>query len=380
MRARSSQPAKAASAAREPRPTDADAVVFRGDGEPKSIASMIQQLQVLNDTEPVVLDVFGLGGIVEKLEKRCADALGKEAAIFMPTGTLANHLALRALCGNRPRALVQEQSHLNLDTGDCATQLSGLSLVPLGNRSACFDLAGVREVIEAGSFDRVMRPVGALMIETPVRRQHGLVVPYETIIEITDYCRGLGIGTHLDGARLYMMSAATGIPPRQYASHFDTVYVSLYKYFGAPFGAILAGPSSLLAGMHHTRRMFGSGLNSMGLAAALAYRGMDGFEQRFAEAMAKASQLIHALQGQTGLRVERITSGSNLFPIEFDRWVDRARLIASLRSRSVFLFPDDGDPGAYHLSINTTLLRQSNEAIVSAFAEAIAAAGSTAGA
>ena len=87
----------------------------------------------------------------------------------------------------------------------------------------------------------MLTPVGALMIESPVRRQEGKVVPFDEMQAITDYCREQGIGTHLDGARLYMMSGATGISAKTYASMFDTVYVSLYKYFGAPFGSVLVG-------------------------------------------------------------------------------------------------------------------------------------------
>ena len=106
--------------------------------------------------------------------------------------------------------------------------------------------------------------------------------------EIADYSRKEGIPTHLDGARLYMMSAATGIKPQRYTSIFDTVYVSQYKYFGAPFGAILAGSSDFIDGLYHTRRMFGGCLYSSFMAAALALRGSEGFEERFSAAMSKA--------------------------------------------------------------------------------------------
>jgi len=312
-----------------------------------------------------------LGGIVETLEKRFAAMLGKEAAIFMPTGTLANHLVLRRLCGDRPRAIVQEQSHLYHDTGDCTHQLSGLSLVPLGYKQAYFDCSEVERELKAGAVDRVTRPVGALMIETPVRRAHGTIVPYDTIFQITEFCREKGIPTHLDGARLYLMSAVTGISPAQYASHFDTVYVSLYKYFGAPFGAILAGSQEVLRGMHHTRRMFGSGVSSAGYAAALAYAGIDGFEDRFAAAMQKAHALIDLINGRPGIRIERPPQGSNVFPIRFSEDVDQTRFVQRLRDRSIFLFPDELLPDRYFLTINMTLLRQSNETIAAAFEAAL---------
>jgi threonine aldolase len=355
----------------EPKLIDENAVVLRGDGEPKTIPGMINQLRDLYEAEGVALDVFQIGGIVEKLEKRFASILGKEMAVFMPTGTLANHLALRQLCVTKPRAIVQEQSHLYHDTGDCLVQLSGVTLVPLGHKRAYFSVEELRETLDGSAVDRVACPVGALMIETPVRRQHGLVVPYDVIVSITEFCKKQGIATHLDGARIYMMSAITGISPLQYASHFDTVYVSLYKYFGAPFGGILAGPRSFLENMYHARRMFGSGLASAGFAAALAYRGMDGFEGRFAEAMSKGKALIGLINELEDIRVEQPANGSNLFRINLDSRVNIARFLAALRQRSVFLFPDDTDPNGYHLTINTTVLRQSNETIASAFKEAL---------
>jgi len=354
-----------------PKVTDEHAVVFRGDGEPKTISRMISQLQLLQETHEITLDVFMLGGIVEVLEKRFAQMLGKEAAIFMPTGTLANHLVLRRLCGDRPRAIVQEQSHLYQDTGDSTHQLSGLSLMPLGYKQPYFDCNAIEDALKAGTIDRVARPVGALMIETPVRRAHGTIVPYETIVQITQFCREKGIPTHLDGARLYMMSAVTGISPAQYASHFDTVYVSLYKYFGAPFGAILAGPQDALQNMYHTRRMFGGGISSAGFAAALAYAGIDGFEDRFAAAMQKAHALINLVNRHPEIDIECPPQGTNVFPIRFTEGVDQARFVRMLSDRSIFLFPDELLPDRYFLTINTTLLRQSNETIATAFEAAL---------
>ncbi|MSP32028.1 MAG: aminotransferase class I/II-fold pyridoxal phosphate-dependent enzyme [Pseudolabrys sp.] len=364
----------------EPKVTDDNAVVFRGDGEPKTIRRIISQLEALEDTEAVALDVFGLGGIVEKLEKRFASILGKESAVFMPTGTLANHLALRQLCGSKPRAIVQEQSHQYHDTGDCAVQLSGITLVPLAHQRAYFTREELQQTFDAAVIDRVERPVGAVMVETPVRRRHGLIVPYDVMASITDLCRTRGIPVHLDAARLYMMSSVTGISPQRYAALFDTVYVSLYKYFGAPFGGILAGPNALLKNMYHTRRMFGSGLASAGVAAALAYNGMNGFEERFGAAMSKAMDLFGLINQCDGIRVDMPPEASNIFPLRLDAKVDIPRFLMALRRRSVFLFPDEINAKNYYLTINVTLLRQPNEVIAIAFKDALYEATDRAGA
>ena len=347
------------------------AVVFRGDGEPKSPSSLLGQLAEADADFGFEPDSYSLGGNVKQLEDRFADMLGKEAAIFMATGTLANHLAIRALCGVERRAIVQEQCHLYHDSGDCVTQLSGINLIPLAKGRPYFTLEELREAVADSTWGRVSNPVGAMMIESPVRRQMGQVVPFQDMQAITEFCRGQGIGTHLDGARLYMMSAASGIGPREYAALFDTVYVSLYKYFGAPFGAILAADSQLIDGMFHTRRMFGGGLASSYLAAALALQGIEGFPARFEESLIKARELFKRLNALPDIEIEEFDHGSNIFPLGFAPGVDVERLIESLHQRNVFVYPDEGSGTVSSLTVNTTILRQSNEAIFQAFREAL---------
>ena len=191
------------------------------------------------------------------------------------------------------------------------------------------------------------------------------------MVGITEYCRERGIPTHLDGARLYMMAAATGIRPQTYASLFDTVYVSLYKYFGAPFGAMLAGTSACIDALYHERRMFGGGLASASMAAALALQGTQGFEERFANAMSKAQQLFEMLNKLPELQIDRFQHGSNIFPVSVDGKIDVAKLVSGLRERQVCIRLDEGQSDTLRLTVNTTWLRQPNEAIVVAFQHAI---------
>ena len=348
-------------------PEGPSAVVFRGDGEPRAPETMVQRLADIVRGRGIDYDGFTLGGVVEDLETRFAALLGKQAAVFMPTGTLANHLAIRNLCGGKSRAIVQEQSHLHHDTGDCVQRLSGIHLVPIAPGRTWFTFDEVRATVEASGDGRVATPVGALMIESPVRRRHGQIMPVDEMSRITSYCNDLGIGTHLDGARLFMMSAATGISPAEYSAMFNTVYVSLYKYLGAPFGAMLAGAEDFCRDLYHDRRMFGGGLASSGLAAALALHGLEDFEARFDRAMTKAHALFEDLSRLLGLNVRPYEDGSNIFPLELAPGIDAGRLIEGLTRWGVFAYPDEGDPTSIHLTVNTTILRQSNADLVRAF-------------
>ena len=349
-----------------PDQTPDNTVIFRGDGEPKPPEALIRRLAEISCK--IEQDSYSQGGIVEQLEKRFAQMLGKEAALFFPTGTMANHLAIRKLCGVNARAVVPEQSHLYHDSGDCVSRLSNINLIPLAKGRPCFNQEELEEAFDQARSGRVSTPIGAVMIESPVRRQMGQVVPFDQIQEMTDFCRGNNMPTHLDGARLYMMSAATGISPQEYSQCFDTVYVSLYKYFGAPFGAILAGTSEFVEGLFHDRRMFGGGLASSWVAAALALNGAEDFEARFQDAMAQGRDLIAKVNALSGISIEAYENGSNIYPVAFDSHVDIKKCASALRDEGVIL--PTSETGA-QMTINTTLLRKENSVILQAFKYAL---------
>jgi threonine aldolase len=287
-------------------------VFARGDGIPLTPREYTALLSKLAEPEGFE-DDFSRGGAVEKLETRMAALLGKEAAVWLPTGTLANHLAVRMLAGNNRRVLVQAESHLFNDTGDCAQTLSGLHLVPLAPGRAGFTLQDCERAVAESQLGRVSTPVGALQIETPVRRRSGERFDFEEMKRIAAWARSRRIGLHLDGARLFLESVYASRPVKDYAALFDTVYISMYKCFNAGSGAILAGPKALLADLYHTRRMFGGGLHRAWPFAAVALHYIDGFEQRFRAGMEASEAVIKTLFSDPGFEIERIPNGTNVF-------------------------------------------------------------------
>ena len=288
-------------------------VYASGDGIPHTPDEYSRLLARLTAAGEVARDDYSRGGIVEKLEGRMAALLGKETAVWLPTGTLANQLAVRLLAGTRRRVLVQAESHLYRDCGDCCQNLSGLTLVPLGAGKATFTLAEVEEAAYQASDGRVVTQVGAIQIETPVRRRTGERFDFGELRKITTWARERHAGLHLDGARLFLESAYTRRPVKEYTSMFDTVYVSLYKYFNAAAGAVLAGPASLLADLYHTRRMFGGGLPHVWPYAAVALHYLEGFERRFQSAVSNAEQVIAALGADSNFELRRVPNGTNIF-------------------------------------------------------------------
>jgi threonine aldolase len=292
--------------------SDERIVQFRSDGLALTPTAYARLLAEIAETRGIAQDDYSRDGVVAELETHMAALLGKEAAVFLPTGTLANHLALRLLARNGRRILVQRESHLYNDEGDCAQQLSGLTLVPLAPGRASFTLDEAAAEIAGPPDARVAIPVGAISIETPVRRMSGEAFDFTEMRRITEFAHGRGIGLHLDGARLLIETVYTGIAPVEYAGLFDTVYVSLYKYLNAAAGAILAGPHAMLDGLFHQRRMFGGGLPHVWPYAAVALHYLDGFAERFAEAAAAFDKLLDALHDHPLVKVERPPAATNV--------------------------------------------------------------------
>ena len=284
-----------------------------GDGLRLTTTEYAALLAKLAGGDAIARDDYSRGGNVGELETRIAALLGKETAVWLPTGTMANHLAVRLLAGERRRVLVQAESHLYNDCGDCAQTLSGLTLIPLAPGKATFRLEEVERAAYDASTGRVATPIGAIQIESPVRRRLGERFDFEQMRQISGWARAHKVGMHLDGARLLLECAYTARPIQDYAALFDTVYISMYKYFNAAAGAILAGPKSLLADLYHPRRMFGGGLPHVWPYTAVALHYLDGFEQRFRGGMEASERVIATLAKDANFGIERVPNGTNIF-------------------------------------------------------------------
>ena len=278
---------------------------------------------------------------------------------------------MRALAGpGGGRAIVQAEAHLYNDSGDCVQTLSAIPLVPLAPGAATFTLDQVRGVVERTAGGRVVRPVSAISVESPVRRRSGEIFDPAELRRITDYARREGIRLHLDGARMFLESACTGVGVAELARPFDTVYVSLYKYFNAAAGAVLAGPRALLDGMFHTRRMFGGGLPAAWPFAAVALHHLPGFAERFGSAVAASAAFLGQVSRQDAFEVERIPNGTNLVRLRV-RTSDPEGFRSRLRDREVDLGAPRGD-GGFLLGVNETWNRASPEDLAARFDAALA--------
>jgi len=349
------------------------AIHFRSDGLALSPAEYACVLTRLTQQDHIAADEFSRGGAVERLEQRMAELLGKEMAVFMPSGTLANHLAVRLLAQRGRRVLVQRESHLYCDCGDCAQELSGLTLVPLAPARTSFTLDEAMAEAAHEDAGRVRAPIGAISIESPVRRRQGEVFDFAEMRRIVGFARERGIGLHLDGARLFLAAPYTGVAAAAYAAPFDTVYVSLYKYFNAAGGAVLAGPRRLLDGLHHQRRAFGGGLRQAWPYAAVALHYLEGFAERFAEAAAMADQLFLALAEHPGVEALRSPLSTNVTRLRV-HGADAAALPERLAARGISIRPPvagSGKTAEFELIANESIRRRPLAQTIADFSVAI---------
>jgi threonine aldolase len=358
--------APASAAATAPSPADMDTLVMlAGDALPRSLAGEPARLQALLERHAKAGDSYLAGGAVAELEAKFSALLGKEDTVFMPTGTLANHIALRLLCGENRHALVQQESHVYRDESNTVTTLSGINLVPLAPGRAAPTLDEIGAAIERAEVGPYPIKVGAIALESPVRRAVGEALSPPLVADIAKLARAKKIPLHLDGARLLLMSGMQGFRVKDYCAHFDTVYVSLYKYLGAPFGGVLSGPKPLMAKARELRHIFGGTIYHGWQAALPALEALDGVEERHARVRAAGERLMAALERTPGFKVRRVDNGSNLAFLEI-----APERLAGLEERLLKANVRLGklNEGKVQLGFNESILRRDTGYLIKALA------------
>lgn len=341
---------------------------FIYDGTELSPKEYAYLLMKLVDEGKVKPDNYSNGGVVEELENKFAALLGKESAVFMPTGTLANHIAVRRLAGNNRRIIVQEQSHFYNDSGDCAETLSGLNLIATADNAVDFSVNDVINLVNQATTGRVETRIGVIAIETPVRRKQDRIFEYDKIKPISDYAKSNGIKMHLDGARLFVQSAHTNIEPAKYGELFDTVYTSMYKCFNAPSGAILAGTRQFTESLFHERRMFGGGLPAAWPFAAIALYYSDSFMNDYKTAWLNARKFFTILEKEERFTISELENGTHIVRLDV-KGKDLIRFKDSLSKKNIQIHApvDNG----FFLKINPTINRIQPETLAGLFIDSL---------
>jgi len=261
-------------------------------------------------------DVYGEDPTVNLLEERVADLLGKEAAIFVPSGTMANQIAVRLHCRPGEELICEATSHVILWEGGGPAALSGVTVRPLAGKSGLLHLDDFAS--QPRPDDIHSPPTKLIWLENTHNRGGGVVHPMESVKSISYWARKEKLNLHLDGARLWNASVATGVPMNEWASHFDTVSVCFSKGLGAPVGSALAGTKEAIKLARRYRKLFGGAMRQIGGLAAACLYAMDHHVERLAEDHANAKTLAGAIRDVKGFTLSPDEVETNLVWFEVD--------------------------------------------------------------
>jgi threonine aldolase len=253
-------------------------------------------------------DVYGEDPTVNRLEVRLAEMLGKEAAIYVATGTQSNLIGLMSHCERGDEYIVGQQAHTYKYEGGGAAVLGSIQPQPIDNEpDGTLDLAKVAAAIKPD--DSHFARTRLLALENTLG---GKVIPLAYIDEAEKLARSRGLGLHLDGARLFNAVVKLGIRPTEIARHFDTVSVCLSKGLGAPVGSVLVGSRVLIDRARRWRKVLGGGMRQAGLMAAAGLYALEHNIERLAEDHANARALAEALGGIDGVKIDPALVQTNM--------------------------------------------------------------------
>jgi threonine aldolase len=281
---------------------------------------------------PVGDDVFGEDPTVNRLEQRVAELLGKEAALFVPSGTMSNQIAIRAQTEPGDEIFIEAEAHLYYYEAGGPAVLSGVM---------CRCLAGNRGVFRGGDLTAALRPPNIhfprprlVCLENTHNRGGGSIWPLAQIQEVATAARAHQLNLHLDGARLWNASVATGIPEREYARPFDSVSVCFSKGLGAPVGSALAGSAAFIQKARRVRKLWGGGMRQAGIIAAGALYALEHHRSRLVQDHAHARLLAEALAELPGLNLNPADVETNLVLFR-TREGHAPRLVAQLEQQGI---------------------------------------------
>ena len=291
-------------------PTQPPMIDLRSDTVTRPTAAM---RRAMADAE-VGDDVYGEDPTVARLEARVAELLGKEAALFVPSGVMGNQLALKVHTQPADEVIAERGAHVvNYESG-AGGLLSGVGFALVDGERGHLTPEGAEGAVRAGYY---WEPRSRLVwSENTANRAGGTVLRPAAAAAVADVARRHGLGLHLDGARLWNAAVALGTSEAELAAPFDTVSVCLSKGLGAPVGSVLAGPRDLVRDAHRYRKMWGGGMRQVGILAAAGLHALDHHRARLADDHARARAFAEGLAALPRLAVDLATVETNIVMVD----------------------------------------------------------------
>ena len=317
---------------------------------------------------PVGDDQYGEDPSINTLQERIAALLGKQAALFLPSGTMANQIGLKLLTRPGDDMLVGEEAHVVWHESGAAAANSGVQFTTVG-RGGLFTADDVRAACKP-SGHIVFPPTTLVAIENTHNRGGGVVFPQNDVEAICRTARELGLATYLDGARLFNAAAASGRSLAELAAPFDVVSVALSKGLGCPVGSLIAGSKSDMARAVRARRMFGGAMRQSGILAAAGLYALDHNMTRLAEDHANARLLAQHVAG-TRAEIDLATVQSNIVIFRVPEPLpDAAAVVRQAQEHGVLVsaFGVRTVRAVTHLNVDTAQCRRAGEVLTAILA------------
>ena len=285
---------------------------------------------------PVGDDQYGEDPTINALQERLAALLGKERTLWLPSGTMANQVALRVLTRPGDVVIVSRECHAAWHEAGGSAANAGVQMHEIGRRGV-FSVQEFEAAIKPRNLE-IFPPTTLVEIENTHNRAGGTVFPQAEAVRICNLARARGIASFLDGARLWNASVATGVAEAELAAPFDMVAVSFSKGLGAPGGALLAGTRERIAAASRQRRLLGGAMRQVGIFGAAALHGLEHHRARLTEDHRHARRLAEALAASPAVVLELATVQTNIVVFDLAPGaIDAAALTAQARERGVLL-------------------------------------------
>jgi threonine aldolase len=276
-------------------------------------------------------DVYGEDPTVKALEARAAELLGKEAALYVPTGTMGNLLAVMTHCQPGDELICGKRTHTYASEGGGPARLCGVSVWTVAQDRGRLDPAEVAAGIHP---DNEHLPRTSLLI---VEQPHGgWVMPMDNFKAVISIAREHGLKVHMDGARVFNAATALGVPASELASQVDTVMFCVSKGLAAPVGSMLVGSAEFIKRAHRNRKAVGGGMRQAGVIAAGGLYALNNLIGRLAEDHANAKRLAAGLR-KIGWTVDREDVETNIFMVESPAGLEGREAAAGLKERGVLV-------------------------------------------
>lgn len=311
---------------------------------------------------------FGDDPTVNELCDRMAALMGKKAAMFLPSGTMCNVVAILTHCRAGEEVLAHETAHILSSEGGVHAALAGVQINPLQGTRGMFSAETLRAAIRPAT--RYAPPQRLLEVEQTANIGGGGVWPQAELDAVVAVAREQGWSTHMDGARLMNAVVASGIPAAEMVAGFDSVWLDFTKGLGAPLGAVLAGSEEFIGQAWRWKQRLGGSMRQAGICAAACIHALDHHIDRLAEDHANAKALARGLRQIPGMAVEE--PDTNLVFFEpANAGIDAARLVATLRMQGIQISMLGGRIRAcLHLDVTAAMVDET----LAAIREAVAAA------